>query len=137
MSKNNVESDLINRTINYIAEGKIELIDFDKLGQNLKEIHRQNLDRESDSDELVLLKYEYASRIIGMAKANLACRPNDDEAKITELLSGNLNRVGCTELINYYQKTAARFRNNFPASFKYLGFPNSVSHRKNWREHKI
>ncbi len=137
MSEKNFKNDLIDRTLGNIVDGKLELIDFDQLYFDLQELNLQRMDHQLDSYELDALKKEYASRIIGMLKANLATRPNDNEERLAVHLSGDLTKISSLELIGYYKKAASRFRDNFPSSFRYVGYSGATVNRKNWNEHKI
>lgn len=115
----------------------IELIDFDELSEILGEVQHLLGDQRKLVREINLLKEDYRSRIIGMLKANLACREDFEDNQLLEKLTGNVSEIKAKELIDIYSRTAARFRSNFPSSFKYLRSARDIDSRINWREHKI
>lgn len=114
-----------------------ELIDFDELRKILTGLHETCESFEKTGSELELIKGEYRNRIIGMLKANLACREDAGEMEMVARLSGDLSQVEAGELIKSYSRVAARFRSNFPASFRYLGFSNQTGRANDWMDHKI
>ena len=73
-----------------------------------------------------------------MVKANLACRENERDAELAVKLSDDISGTSAEELVGMYGRVAARFRTNFPASFRYLTIPSPLAvSRNNWNEHKI
>lgn len=128
---------LITDTAGLIAGESIELIDFDKL-ENVLVFLCDFLDKYKNLQaELDTIKADYRNRILGMLKANLACRPDHDETEWTALLSDDTSQVSCGELIKLYRKASARFRDNFPASFRYITSGESNHLKNNWEYHKI
>lgn len=121
-----------------LADEALEQIDFDQLIDILGAV-RDSVNQEPETaKELEYLKEEYRNRIVGMVKANLACRINERDTDLAVKLSDDISGISAEELVRMYGKVAARFRTNFPASFRYLTMPSSQSaYRKNWKEHKI
>lgn len=115
----------------------VELIDFDSLRKALEETARLYADFSEYLSELEMLKGEYRNRILGMLKANVALKEDVGDLEIIARLSDNLSDISSEELIKAYCKTAARFRDNFPASFKYLTYSNKSSGKRSWAEYKI
>ena len=128
---------LITDTAGLIQHESIELIDFDKLGDVLASLCNILDNYRHVQSELNTIKADYCNRILGMLKANLACRPDHDETELVALLSDDKSHVSCSELIKLYRKAAARFRNNFPASFKYITSGEANHLKDGWEYHKI
>lgn len=121
-----------------LLDEAVEKIDFDVLINILGAV-RANVNLEQKTaKELEYLKEEYRNRILGMVKANLACRQNERDADLAVKLSDDISGISAEELVGMYGRVAARFRTNFPASFRYLTIASSSAlNRKNWNEHKI
>ena len=121
-----------------LAAESIETIDFDELIETLSTV-KNKLDRQGLLErELGQLKDEYRNRIVGMLKANLACRESSGDRELAITLSSDLSDVTADDLMRIYNRVAARFRSNFPASFRYVTMPtDSNSSGRNWKEHKI
>ncbi len=121
-----------------LSDEAIEKIDFDELIEILGAV-RDNVNLEQKTvSEFEYLKKEYRNRILGMVKANLACRQNERDADLAVKLSDDISGISAEELVGMYRRVAARFRTNFPASFRYLTIPSSLTvSNKNWNEHKI
>ncbi|MCP4703137.1 MAG: hypothetical protein GY865_00885 [candidate division Zixibacteria bacterium] len=130
--------DTIDLLCQNLSDEKLEQINFDELIEVLGAV-KDNVNQEQETaTELEYLKEEYRNRIIGMVKANLACRQNERDADLAVKLSDDISEISAEELVGMYGRTAARFRTNFPASFRYLTIPSSqFNGRKNWNEHKI
>lgn len=120
-----------------LDRGAVELIDFDKLSGLLMSIETVNTGAEKRAEELRLIKDDYRLRIAGMLKAMTVCRSEDDDLEILSRLSGPIDSVHAEELIKMYRRTAARFRDRFPASFKYTGISSKPAPNGDWMEHKI
>jgi hypothetical protein len=115
----------------------LELIDFDELRQTLGELASVASSYEEKSDELTRLRNDYRQRIIGMLKANLACRQNEEETELAARLSEESD-IKAAELIRLYHQTAARFRDNFPNNFRYLAQGGRQRRTGDkWKEFKI
>lgn len=115
----------------------VELIDFDELSEILGEVQHLLGDHRKLVREINMLKEDFRNRIIGMLKANLASRDDIEDKKLIEKLSGDISEIKAKELIDVYSRTAARFRSNFPSSFRYLRISHDIDSKMNWREHKI
>ena len=137
MKTTDEEKALLMAARNNLERGAIELIDFDKLSGLLMSIERGNTGAEKHTEELHLIKDDYRLRIMGMLKAMTVCRPEEDDLEIISRLSGPIEAIHAGELIKMYRKTAARFRDRFPASFKYTGISSKPASNGNWMEHKI
>jgi hypothetical protein len=120
-----------------IEKERLELIDFDCLLAILDKAQENEISSGHTAAELKLLKNDYRDRILGMLKANLACRPNENESLWAARLTGYLDEIDAEELATLYLRVATRFRDNFPASFKYVKFSNSKIPGRSWDDYKI
>jgi len=120
-----------------LSRDAVELIDFDALQELLKEMTPVCGRLEKMKAELMTIKDDYRNRIVGMLKANLACRKDPDDMELAASLADDLEQIEAKELVRLYGRVAARFRSNFPASFKYLTFRSAAGQQKDWTEHKI
>ncbi len=138
MAADKINKETINLMCQNLANEKLEQIDFDELIEILGAV-RDNVNKEQKTEtELEFLKGEYRNRIVGMVKANLACRENKRDTDLAVKLSDDISEISAEELVGMYGRTAARFRTNFPASFRYLTIPSSqMNYRDNWKNHKI
>ena len=115
----------------------VETIDFDGLGELLGRLHDG---LESDKNlvgELNLIKDDYRKRIVGMLKAIIVCRPDEDDIRTAARLAGEIGDIDTGELVRLYPRVAARFRRCFSGSFKYMGRSSTISRNSNWIDHKI
>ncbi len=115
----------------------VESINFDELSEMLGEVQQLLDGHRKLTREINLLKEDYRNRIVGMLKANLACREDIEDNQLIGKLTGNVSEIKAKDLIDIYSRTAARFRTNFPSSFKYLRTARGIDSKMNWREHKI
>ena len=108
------------RLLEELNDKNLTMIDFDQWTSSLEE-QKQRLESWSDmNDELEILRKDYESRIRGMAKAiAVADRKQGAMAQSVELVS-RLPEFSATELVDCYHRTAARFRDMFPASYTQL-----------------
>ncbi len=138
MVTDKVSKNAIDLLCQNLADEAVEKIDFDELIDILGAV-RDNINQEQKTaKELEYLKEEYRNRIVGMVKANLACRENERDAELAVKLSDDISGTSAEELVGMYGRVAARFRTNFPASFRYLTIPSPLAvSRNNWNEHKI
>lgn len=132
-----------------IESGKLKKLAADILSESLSELNLDTLAEALSAaaaqleetaqlrQDCRLLKEEYRTRILGMLKAIIACRPDDDSAILASHLSGDIEQFCAEQLIRQYHRVAARFRNCFPASFRYLNFGRGADSGKRWEEHKI
>jgi hypothetical protein len=120
-----------------LKEESPELIDFDALGDLLTQVQDTAEKYNQAIAELAKIKGHYRDRIVGMLKANIVCRRDEGDMELAAKLSGEPDEVGSDELIRLYGKVAARFRSNFPASYKYLTYSSRAGRQRDWREHKI
>ena len=137
MKKQRTDKNLISAIVESLEKESIELIDFDSLGTVVSDLQKTCEDHEKISNELAFIKGEYRNRIIGMMKAVMACRHDESDKQILILLSNDAKDTSAGELVRLYGRVAARFRRSFPASFKYLTYPNRSTNQKDWSEHKI
>lgn len=138
MVTDKLNKDTIDLLCRNLANETLEQIDFDELIDILGAVRDSVNQEQKTVRELEYLKEEYRNRIVGMVKANLACRANERDTDLAVKLSDDISEISAEELVGMYSRTAARFRTNFPASFRYLTIPSSQSaYRKNWNEHKI
>jgi hypothetical protein len=127
----------INNYCECLSRDAVELIDFDTLQELLKEMAPACKRLEKMNAELMTIKDDYRNRIVGMLKANLACRKDPHDMELAASLAGDLEQIEAGELVRLYSRVAGRFRSNFPASFKYLTFRTAAGPQKDWTEHKI
>jgi len=138
VAENKTYKDKIESIRQSLSDESIELIDFDELIELLADLSDKLENEKRTKKELEILKDDYRSRIIGMVKANLACRVNSRDQLLAARLADTSTEISSEELISTYGKVAARFRSNFPASFRYLTIPSQTFIAdKNWQEHKI
>jgi hypothetical protein len=139
MPQDNLNYEQIEEFRRRIDDEAMETIDFDAVGLALGEIVQSGRAERRVTAELTRLKEEYRDRILGMLRANLACRRDAEEAELACRLSGEgaLENITAEEWIKLYGQTVRRFRDNFPASFRYLTFPGKKTGRRDWSEHKI
>lgn len=138
MKDRNSPIEEIDSTITTLAAGSVEKIDFDRIVELLRD-SRETLDeREVIRSELSEIKADYRARIIGLLKANLACRENDEERELAIRLTDDTIEMSAGELMLHYRRISSRFRKNFPATFRNLSFVNNdrAGHR-DWRDYKI
>jgi hypothetical protein len=131
------KSATIDNFCNLLENENPQLIDFDSLRQVLREAGDMAGGQQHYRGELEILRKEYQNRIIGMLKAGLAGRHNDEDLNLANALIENPERFTATELVEIYGRTAAKFRSRFPASLKYLSYRTTSATNKNWKEHKI
>jgi hypothetical protein len=115
----------------------IELIDFDLLQKVLACMSTTLETHEKLQSELDFIKEEYRRRIVGMLRANMACKAEADDMEIAAKVSGDISGIETHELVKLYTKAAARFRANFPSSFKYVNLPDRNHSNDRWTIHKI
>jgi len=137
VKKRNENNNLISTICESLGNDSVELIDFDTIKTVLIDLQTAQGSHEETVRELAFIKEEYCSRIIGMLKAVMACRPDESDAEILTNLSGDISNIEARKLVKLYSHTAARFRSCFPASFKYITSPTGSYNQKNWSEHKI
>jgi len=134
---NNIDKNLINAICRNLEDESIELLDFDSLKKLLIDMQHACESQNQIAAELHLIKEEYRNRIIGMLKANMACKPEEDDARMIADLSGDLSDLEAGRLVKLYSRNAARFRSNFPASFGYMTYTGKRYPARNWKDHKI
>jgi hypothetical protein len=132
-----INKNMVSTIIRSLDDSAVELIDFDNLRNVLQTMQTTCEEREKISSELVFIKNEYRNRIIGMMKAVMACRHRENDAEVLAQLSGDIENIGADELVALYGRVAARFRDSFPTSFKYLTYPARSGNKRDWSEHKI
>lgn len=138
MKDRNSPIEEIDSTITMLADESVEKIDFDRIVELLKGNRETLEEREVLRGELSEIKEDYRARILGLLKANLACRENDEERELAIRLTDDTIEMSAGELMSYYRRISSRFRRNFPATFRNLSFVNNdrAGHR-DWRDYKI
>jgi flagellar biosynthesis chaperone FliJ len=131
------DQNMVSTIIQSLDDNAVELIDFDNLKNTLRTMQSRCEEQEKTSSELSFIKNEYRNRIIGMMKAVMACRHRENDAEMLSQLSGDIENIQAGELVSLYGRVAARFRDSFPTSFKYLTYPARSGNKKDWSEHKI
>jgi hypothetical protein len=114
---------------------RVELLDFDRLQDILQEFRSEVQELKAIRSELKILKEDYRRRLSGMLKALLVCRYDAYETELAAKLADEPGDLSAEDLIRLYNNTAARFRQKFPSSFKYVA-PNKNGAER-WREYKI
>lgn len=111
-------------------------LDFDALSRTLQETISWLEGSPQSPDDLATLRADYEARIGGMVKAMAAVRKSPDAlaAAVTEIQS--LTSLSIPELLTCYRKTAARFRDTFPASYGLLTGPGVNHHMRNYADFK-
>ncbi len=137
MKEEKIDQNMVSTIIQSLDDSTVELIDFDNLRHVLRTMQLRNEEQEKISSELSFIKNEYRNRIIGMMKAVMACRHRGKDAEMLSQLSGDIENIKAGELVSLYGRVAARFRDSFPTSFKYLTYPARSGNKKDWSEHKI
>lgn len=116
----------------------VELLDFDRIMQMLDEVQSTWGEHEKLLAELEDLKQDCRRRTIGMLKAVMAGRAKDGDAELAAALADDKHPLDGRELLALHKKISARFRDSFPASFKFLtGRMAASSGGKNWLDHKL
>lgn len=126
----------IARILANLKDDSLEAIDFDQLMVLLSTMQRTVRDFSTVTAELALLKKDYGGRMVGMLKAMLACRHDEDDAELSARLAGEDGELAAERMITLYARTAARFRSCFPSSFKYVT-PRAGQYAGHWKEHKL
>lgn len=135
MKKKTKDNDPIENLCLAIDNETVELIDFDALKEAL-ESHLLTIESGNKlADELSVLKEDYRMRILGMLKAITACREDNDATLWAIKLTDENSVPDAADLVALYGRTAVKFRECFPASFKYTGY--SSAQKVDWFDHKI
>lgn len=116
---------LLQDTINNINESKLPFIDFNNLAAEMENIVELLEALSKGSSEEQLLRQDYIGRISGMLKAVAAVKNNFEMAENIQEIIERLNSSSAEELLKYYRKTSAAFRDAFPTSFALTGKRNS------------
>lgn len=128
----------LDRVVSELTAESVEQIDFDRMIALLHESRTLLSEHESIIKELSELKTEYRAKILGMLKANLACRESEEERDLAVRLADEDSDTKAGELITHYRRTAARFRKNFPATFRNLTYVSGMrAGHKDWRDYKV
>lgn len=137
MKKAIIDSGALRKLADDISSESLDELNLDALEEVLAAAAAQLDELASLRQDCRLLKEEYGTRILGMLKAIIACKPDDDSAMLASRLVGDIEQFRAEQLIQQYHRVAARFRNRFPASFRYLNFGRGGDSAKRWEEHKI
>ncbi len=137
MKKAIIDSGALRKLADDISSESLDELNLDALAEVLAAAAAQLEELASLRQDCRLLKEEYRTRILGMLKAIIACKPDDDSAMLASRLAGDIEQFRAEQLIRQYHRVAARFRNRFPASFRYLNFGRGGDSEKRWEEHKI
>jgi len=137
VKEQNKNKSIVSTIIKSLEDESIELIDFDNLRTVLGDMRKTCDAHEKISAELAFIKGEYRNRIAGMLKAVMTCRHNEGDMQILSDLSGDVKDIDAGELVKLYGRVAARFRDSFPASFRYMTYPDRFGSQKDWSQHKI
>ncbi len=128
----------IDRLVSTLAAESTGEIDFDRVVTLLNRSKNGLEEREGLIGELNRIKGDYRARILGMLKANLACRENDEDRELAVLLTEDEAEMNAADLIAHYRRVSNRFRKNFPVTFgKHTISGNNKAGRHDWRDYKI
>ena len=115
---------------------RIGEIDFDRLTQWLGEANSLIGTASIASDESHRFREDYIGRIAGMIKAiTVANRKQQNLQSVLDYIE-HLSHLNAADLIAEYQKTQARFRDSFPASFGPRPGRNYSSQERNFTDFK-
>ena len=128
----------IEQLLESLKDEAIELIDFDRAIEVLGQIQTALNEHNHATEELSVLKQDYRRRLVGMLKAVMVSRADERDTELAAALADEDCTIGSTDMIALYKKISARFRDSFPASFKYvMGLQGSASRRNGWMDHKL
>ena len=134
---NNDDRAALKTALSDFKRNSIEMIDFDRLEELLGRLH-DRLDSDKNlAAELDMIKDDYRKRIVGMLKAIIVCRPDKEDDRTAACLAGDIGDIDTGELVRLYPRVAARFRQCFPGSFRYMGQSSAVTPNNDWMDHKI
>lgn len=129
MEKIEMKIKLLQDTLGNLNENRLPLIDFDSLADEMKEIivllETSTKETIEQAKEEQLLRQDYIGRISGMLKAVAAVKNNFEMAENIPEIIERLNSSSAAELLKYYRKTSAAFRDAFPTSFGLTSRRNS------------
>jgi len=123
LEKTDKHSEYIAHLIQTLSDESMSSIDFDHLKVRLGEIGKELALHQDLQEQLQLLRDDYTQRIAGMIKAMAALERKTDAWGDALSLVDSLSSMGASELVDCYRRTAARFRDSFPASFGLLHQP--------------
>jgi hypothetical protein len=103
-----------------LHRGEVSLLDFDQMRARLEDVTKALHVYEERVDDADMLSRDYRDRISGMIKAMAAVSRNSDSWQTALDETEQLGTLTGESLIRCYRKTAARFRDCFPASFGLL-----------------
>ena len=95
-------------------------LDFDRLRQTLDDMASSLDESVRIREELEAYRQDYIARISGMEKAIAAVRRDKSGLSVALEHLASLETMSARELIDSYNRTQARFRDAFPASFGLL-----------------
>ena len=110
MTQVNMDIQQIKQIRQSLHDESIEVIDFDRLDEILKQSSTLVEMSRAATKELEILKNDYRNRIIGMLKAILACREDVEISELAARLTDEDNEIDSTELMRLYCRAAATFR---------------------------
>ena len=120
MKKTDQIREYVESLCSQLRRGEVSLIDFDLMNVRLEDVTEALLIHEEMSDDADMLCRDYRDRISGMIKAMAAVSRKSDSWQAALDETEQLGTLTGESLIRCYRKTAARFRDCFPASFGLL-----------------
>lgn len=117
MERNDLELAYIAELRDALAAESVTTIDFDRLALWLTELGAALPGLYRAREEAAAMREDYTTRIVGMLKAIAIAekgKPSLDDA--LDIID-HLPDKSATELIGYYRRAQARFRDTFPTSF--------------------
>ena len=128
MERNEALAADLRRTAAQLAPEEMSLIDFDKVRESITSAADLLTAGGGDLAELAVIREDYEARIAGMLKAIAAVHRNRDRRDDAAEEALDLSMKSATELVACYRRTAARFRDSFPASFGLLQSGGTARH---------
>lgn len=121
MANHDTNAISVTELVAQLSEESLSEIDFDAIKIALETTDSGKKALKTLSGELALLREDYISRIIGMAKALAVARQTEGALMKANALVDSLPALTASQLVEQYRLASARFRDAFPASFGISG----------------
>lgn len=117
MERNDLELAYIAELRDTLAAESVTTIDFDRLAAWLAELGAALPGLYRAREEAAAMREDYTTRIVGMLKAIAIAEKGKSSLDDALDIIDHLPDKSATELIGYYRRAQARFRDTFPTSF--------------------
>ncbi|MEA3296574.1 MAG: hypothetical protein U9R56_01775 [candidate division Zixibacteria bacterium] len=117
MEKDSEQQAYIDQLLDSLSEEKISRVDFDHWKAWLRDTAVVLEEVENLREDLEAMRQDYIGRISGMMKAVAAVERSDSLLESTLEYLQELPALSGRELVRFYRKASARFRDAFPGSF--------------------